>query len=67
MQLVGYSNTAKIHWNRIQYYGGKIFEGKHRSRDILKEGDLRLPCCGKGSRDTSKNFGCTSTPRSTET
>ena len=31
-------------WNRMQYYGGKIIEGKHRSRDMLKEGDLRLPC-----------------------
>ena len=23
MQLVGYSNTAKRHWNRMQYCGGK--------------------------------------------
>ena len=44
MQLVGYSNSAKRHWNRMQYYGGKIYEGKHRIREMLKEGGLRLPC-----------------------
>ena len=44
MQLVGYSSFAKRHWKRMQYYGGKIFEGKHRSREMHEEGDLCLPC-----------------------
>ena len=34
----------------------KILVGKHRSRDMLKEGDLRLPCCCKGGKDTSKTL-----------
>ena len=35
----------------MQYYGGKIFEGKHRSREMHKEGDLCLPCCCERSRN----------------
>ena len=44
MQLVGYSSFCQKTLERMQYYGGKIFEGKHRSREMHKEGDLRLPC-----------------------
>ena len=66
MQLVGYSNTAQkiLESNAILWW--KIFGEKHRSREMHKEGDLCLPCCCERSRDSSKNFGCTSTARSTQ-
>ena len=42
MRLVGYSNNLQKTWNRMQYYGGKIFGEKHRSREMHKEREIHL-------------------------
>ena len=50
MHVVGYSSIYK----RLEMHAifcGKIFEGKHRSREMHKEVGLRLPCGTADSRD----------------
>ena len=42
MQLIGYSNKLTLESNADNIVD-KILGEKHRTRDMLKEGDLRLP------------------------